>query len=122
MKILFFMLLLCFILIKDGQFLEGTFKRFEGKFVTTLINDKEIIYLNSNNSFKCAIKCLRKHDCNIAVLYKNYCTLFKNCQIIKNYQNKENSVLFEKKIKCVKEYTNFNGNLFNLFERPKFFF
>lgn len=86
------------------------YQKYEREVFTSLLENKKVLKLKSGNKFECALKCLKRNDCNMAVMNQEYCTLFVNCQNNLFLYENAKTVLFEKKVKCFKNYSSLKSN------------
>lgn len=76
-------------------------------------NGKEIIGTNNkikitmkqniNKKIQCASMCLKRSDCNMALLQGQNCFIYFNCDFSPNFKDNRDSVSIVKKLRCTKD-------------------
>lgn len=90
--------------------IEDNFKILKGKgLIETNFDYIESFYLKNNDTFKCASRCFKINDCNMAYLKENNCIIFRKCQIRQQFSDESNSKIIHKKKQCLRNYSILNS-------------
>lgn len=86
------------------HFNEANYEIHRGKQIIGTDNKIKItIKGNINKIMQCASECLKKSDCNMALLQGKNCFIYLKCDFSPNFKDNGDSISIVKKSKCTKD-------------------